>query len=332
MTFKENQNIDSLLNRYYREEGNSIKVPDSGRCWQNFQQLLEKGGQGQVGISSPADIPAKKDSFYQFIRKYRNLSAVAAACLLLIMILGGMPPVQTLRQVLTGSLPQMGADRAKFTAEEELLLLEQNDLPGGLAGQGDVSTADDAGAESFEIMQQEGVESTPPLDEELLRQQLSPPGAGEMEELLPQDMAPADTRQLSFDTLASFTSFLQEHRDLAPGKLLYLAAPPEGYRFRQGSITKTDASLTGLSQEFISPEGVWLNVQQIFLVGITVMIDEPTEKALETFAYAEPIYDFFTLNGSNIMQWKREDSVITINSPLDEDNLLIISEHMVALN
>jgi hypothetical protein len=327
---KENQKIDNLLNRFFREEANNFEIPDKERCWQDFQQLLEKGVQERVGISFPADRPAQKNSFYQFILKYRNLTAAAAACFLLIMILGGMPPVQTLRQVLTGSLPQMGADRAKITAEEELLLLEKNGLPGGLAGQGDALTADDTGAESFGIMQQEGMESTPLLDDELLRQQLSPPGAGEM--LLPQDMAPADTRELSFDTLASFTSFLQEHRDLAPGKLLYLAAPPEGYRFRQGSITKTDTSLTGLSQEFISPEGVWLIVQQVFLVDITVMIDEPTEKKPETFADEEPVYDFFTLNGSNIMKWNREDSMITINSPLDEDNLLIISEHLAALN
>ena len=325
MIRKENQKIDSLLNRFYQEEADNMEMPDKERCWQDFQQLLEKGEQERAGVSIPAVRPEKKDSFYQFVRRYRNLTAVAAACLLVVMLLGGMPPVQTLRQVLTGSLPQ--ADSAKLmglkeTAEEEQLLLQQNGLPEGPAAQDAAPEAADD-AESFGIMQQDGMEFALLPDKEALR-------VAEMEELLPQDMAPAEgVRELTFDTLEQYSSSLHEYRELAPGKLFYLAAPPEGYRFREGIIAITETSLFALQQEFISPEGVRLIVQQIFPV-VTTMIDEPAEK--KAADYSEPDYYFFKQNGSNIMQLKREDSMITVNAALDEDSLLSISDHLVALD
>ncbi len=328
MVRKENQKIDSLLSRFYREEADNIEMPDRERCWQDFQQLLEKGEQERAGKSIPAARVEKKDSFYQFIRRYRNLTAVAAACFLVVMLLGGMPPVQTLRQVLTGSLPQTGADRAKLMGtedgtKEELLILEQDSLPEEPAARGDAPTAEDTDAESFGIMQQEVMESAPLSEEEALRQQSIPPGAGEIE-LLPQVTASDEIQELTFDTLEQYHNSLQENRELAPGKLFYLAANPEEYIFSRGTITKTDASLFELRQEFISPEGARLIVQQSFLVDIT-MLDKPE-------ANDRSEYHFFTQNGSNIIQWIREDSMIIVNAALDEDDLLSISGHLVTLD
>ncbi len=334
MIRKENQKIDSLLSRFYREEANNMQIPDRERCWQDFQQLLEKGEQERAGISIPAARAEKKDSFYQFVRRYRNLTAVAAACFLVVMLLGGMPPVQTLRQVLTGSLSQTGADRAKLMGiedgtEDELLILEQDGLPEEQAARGDAPTPEPPGAEGFGIMQQEVMETAPLSEEEALRQQSIPPGAGERE-LLPQVTVSDETQKLTFDTLEHYNSSLQENREMAPGKLFYLAVPPEGYRFSRGTITKTDTSLSELRQEFTSPDGARLIVQQSFLVDITIMESEPGEKKPE--AHDGPEYHFFTQNGSNIIQWIRDDSMIIVNATLDEDDLLYISDHLVTLD
>ena len=331
MTHKEDQNIDNLLSRFYREESSNIKIPDSRRCWQELQQRLGKSEHEQewAGVFIPPTKPGKKESPYQFVRRYRNLTALAAACLIMVMLLSGMPPVQTLRQVLTGSLHQPGADSAKLMiedmGEEGQLFIEPKDLPGDTDGRGRAST-DDPGEESVMMQREEG-EHPPLLDEEPLHPQSIPPG---MEKPFPELGTLGAVRELTFDTLEHYHSSLQENRKLASDKLFYLAAPPDGYRFSQGIITKTDTTLSGIRQEFKGPEGTMLIMEQTFLVG--VFSDEAIEREPDVYSYDRPNYQFHMQNGSNIKQWIRNDSIITINAALDRTSLLAIFDYLEALD
>ncbi len=299
MTIRENKKVDSMLFHYYREEASNMKIPDQDRCWQDLQKRLEAGKQEQDlpdAFMAPTG-SEKKDSPFQFLKRYRNLTALAAACFLVFMLLSGMPPAQTLRQMLTGSPPQMGADRAPEMGIKGLA--EETELQ--------VLTPEEEGdADSFGIMQQD-----------------IPPGAGEMEGLLPE-VAPADeTRDLSFNAFEQFYISLQEHREFAPGDIYYLSKTPEGYVFSLGVITITDTFLLRLNQEYTSPEGSSLILQQSFYPNM--LTREESESSIESG------YHFFTQNGSWAMQWIRDDSTIALSGPFNEDHLLAIAELLVAL-
>ena len=337
MKYKEDQNIDNLLSLFYREEASNMETPDSQRSWQEFRQLLEKGEHEQewAGVSISPTKPGKKDSPYQFVRRYRNLTALAAACFILVMLLSGMPPVQTLRQVLTGSLHQPGADSAKLMdaegmAEEDQLYIEPKDQPEDADERGRASTGTEgSGVESFGIMEQESAKYPPVSDEELLHPQSIPPT---MEEPSPELATPGEARELTFATLEHYHRSLQEYRGFAPDKLFYLAAPPDGYRFSRGIITKTDTTLSRIRQEFTGPDGTKLIVEQTFLAGAVTMMDEATDRELGVYGDEGPHYHFHIQDGFNIMQWMRDDSTISVNAALDETSLSSISGHLVALD
>lgn len=316
MKLRENKKIDSMLFHYFREEANNMEIPDQERCWQNLQKRLASNKQDQeLPGAFIAPIGAeKKDSRFQFLKRYRNLTALAAACFLVFMLLSGMPPAQTLRQVLTGSLPQMGADSApemgvKGLAEDSQYLQGQKSMPLE-AEVRDGAPAEEADADSFGIMQQD-----------------IPPGAGEMEELLPEVATADETRDLSFYTLEHYFTSLQEHRKFASGGIYYLSKAPEGYVFNRGIITKSDTSLLELRQEFTSPDGSSLIVQQSFYPDMHTRTEEPAEKE----PYTEPDYHFFTINGSVAVQWIKDASTITLSGPFNEDHLLAIADLLVAL-
>ncbi len=357
MTLKEKQNIDRLLNSYFREEARKIEIPDSRRCWQDFQQLLEKSRQDGFCMEDTisAAVPQKKGSLYHFMRRYRSLTALAAACVLGIMLLSGMPPAQSLRQALTGMLPEVGQDNMKMAGTEdekaEGQMLELQSIPAEPEGRSGVQ--DEAqGTESFRMMQtQESTESAPlhpapEKEDELLRQKLAPPGAGEMGLLLHPDAVLEEARELTFNTINAYRSALQEHKGLVRGKIFLLAVPPEGYSFSGAFIYKTDSSLYSVRQEFSSRSGDKLILQQDFFQAVATPAAEREEdpgaaveeleifnaaKQTTTYGYGTPGYQLSIQNGRNTMQWFLEDSAIMITAGLDEHGLLVVSEQLVAL-
>lgn len=304
MAQKENQKIDSLLTRFYREEVNNVEIPDSERCWQSLQQKMAKAErEGTISSISDRSGPSVPVPRLGFIKKYRNLTALAAACLLVVMVLSGMPPAQNLRQILTGSQPRMDSDApmimgTKETEEEPMIMLEKSPS-------------------------QPPHPEPPPAGEEVAPRDsfARPEGAGMND--ITQFSILADTLELTFDNLEQYSNALHENRELVRGKLLYLAESPEGYNFEQGLIMKEDTNLLEIRQEFTGITGEQLIIQQIFTVDPAIMADEPT---------GEPVYDFQTYAGINTLQHSRADSTILLTGNLDQEGLSAIFEKLTPLD
>lgn len=325
MKHNENQKIENLLSRYYKEEANNIETPDTQRCWHEFQQMLEKVDQEEVrsDIFDSVTVTTQLKSFFRFISKYRNLTAVAAAFVLVVMVFSGIPPAQTLRQALTDTLAEMGAESPMLMdAVEEELTLEQKTLPEEPAER-DIAPRDKPASDSFGIMQ----EDEPPLHQPSAPAEEPLPGAQEAlpsdEELLPEVAAPAGASEINTFTLTDFYTMLQEYSDLAPDKLFYVETPDTGYSFNLGTITKTDTTIYSVSQAFINESGDRLTIQQTFK-AYPETVSTVTE---------EPGYYYQTQNDTNALHWVQDDSMITITArAMDEDKLRSISEKLEVLD
>lgn len=358
MKLEKKQNIDHLLNSYFQEEARRIQLPDSRRCWDDFQQLLEKSRQDNLYMDDtlPAAPPQKKGAVYHLMRRYRNLTALAAACVLGIMLLSGMPPAQSLREALSGMLTQTGkpsgtkmAGTAEQRSEEQMVGLHS--MPADADTELGLQEAAD-GIKPAGAMEAPGAAAPatlPPAltEEESLRQKLSPPGAGEMGVLYhPESIIEEEIAELSFNSLTAYQSALQQNKDLIRGKIFYLAMPPQGYTFRGAYIYKSESFLHSVRQEFLSGSGDILILQQDFLrsdltsaaapdsgdTAVPGTVAEDADRQAASYEQVGPVYEMLTHNGRHTLHLSLEGSVIRITAELDEDGLLVVAENLAVLD
>ena len=346
MTRNNKNKIDRLLLSYYREEARSLKLPDSQRCWQDFQKLLEKENSDIIDtdISFPsADTVTLRGRICRFTVRYRNIAAAAAACFLIVMLLSGMPPVQMLRQALTGTLPEMQMVGPEDKAAEEFVLQTQppQPLPPPLPS-GEPEVFAEKAEEQISIIQGDGAVPALPAND-ALTQRVVPPGAGEgMEGLQPPAAAMEEVRESVFDSLQAYRTALREHASLAPGRLFYLAAPPAGYTFSGAAIYKTGASLLGVRQEFIDTRGDKLILQQDFAAPIPATIPPETDRAAapqlpppqetgeeaSVYGIGGTKYTVSTENGRITLHYSLGNSVLMLTAALDKERLRHISAQL----
>ncbi len=311
--------FDQLLHNYFQEEARRLELPDTGRCWEDFQQLLEK--RGENGLHADEAVPVvgapQKGIVYLLGRKYKNLSALAAACILGIMLLSGMPPFQSLREAIGGMLPGTGkiaGTKMEWEGAEADAKLAEG-MPGAAKAPASLQITQ-APEPAAPQRVEEGADTLP--DE-----------VGEMGILQRQRAMIQETNISNYDSLNAYRAGLQESKGLIRGKIFYLAVPPEGYTFKEGTIHKTDASLLGVRQEFSNDSGDLLTVQQDFFEAeITeekeeaqVPAGEQPKAALEQ---SKLEYELFPLNGQKMLRAVVADSVLTITAGLDEEGLLLV--------
>jgi|GEM_PF-4472119 len=299
MTRNDKNKIDRLLLNYYREEASRLNLPDSQRCWQDFQKLLEQNSPDNIDMaisSPPADAVTLKSRIYRFAGRYRNIAAAAAACFLVVMLLSGMPPVQMLRQVLTGTLPEMQVVGTEDKAAQEFVLQTQPPEP-------------------------------------------SPAPLPLSEKEVFAVKATEEVRELVFNSLQAYRTALREHASLAPGKLFYLAAPPGGYTFSRAAIYKTGTSLHGVRQEFSDAAGNKLILRQEFAAPFAAKIPPETAEAAaqqqpetgeEAAAYSIGgiTYAVSMENGLITLQYSLDNSVLMLTAAIDEERLRHIAAQL----
>ncbi len=349
--------LDNLLYEAFREEARKIVPPSSLLLWTNLQQQMEnielRKMRDQQSKISEADETLRKNKQRAAIWKKRGyLAGLAAACLLLVVVYANTPENAGLRGFVSGFLPSI-----EDTSQDLTLSMRSAEQPGELsaADAPEIPERDEKEADqifdqnrSFSIVASETapeaekytisgedtgapkerslLSDRPPASDAELNQQNNPgnsPESGIIVEIA--GIQPEEGfEELYWQEENNFLNELKALRGQTDSEISFLPNPPAGYSFQAGIVTKTNRSITKISQEFENENGLTFCLNQLFFEEEAAVEDNIAAAKENGSSYSyRSINGYITRSpqGTTNLTWKDGNRVLILSGQL-EDKLL----------
>lgn len=358
--------LDNLIMQAFREEAQKIDVPSSSLLWNNLQQQLENWELRKTELEAKdadrKDIPylrADNDSMnkkdeaesassqkegkgrIRIWRKYRYITGLTAACLILAVIFAAMPGSSGLKKYFPGffSANQSMSKVETFESASEDALKTGESANDTSTRARTFSAAPEAAkeeqitglyAENSEEPAEEGagdlpkyhIASAPEQESIGIREKDISNGtfveiAGMGAEEGPEDIYWYEEE--------GFHNSLENFSEQINTEILSFTGLPDEYSFKVGTVTKTGGLLQKVYQEFENKDGSILSLSQLFYTEKT----EAAEAVKTAKGNGSPYqFGYFTgyivrsPEGPVTLTWEDGNSVLILSGQFEEETFL----------
>ncbi|MDO9535887.1 MAG: DUF4367 domain-containing protein [Bacillota bacterium] len=314
------KHIDNMLRQAFREEAEKIASPPGDKLWAELQSRLDPHKipelEEKAGLLLAKETAEKKYNAYSFWRKHRYLAGIAAACFLTIVVAASTVPSSGMKYLFTEILTFVQGNKVNM----------EMGIQSDEAGQADLMESEDQTLQRSLTLggTEEGLGSGPL------------PGEGGKEssikgavEVAPMQIESYGVTFDSGETILftdeeTFLSSLRKSKILSPDEIWQIKGTPEGFRFKNAGITKTESYLINVFQEYEGDDGQRMTLVQEFFhdegkldIGITTAdsLTNPIQVGRYSGHLLRQHYGF------HMVIWIQDNSRVTLSGQLGEEEL-----------